>query len=32
MIKKKILFSCSNSRDVPVKSYITYIITSLIVF
>ena len=30
MIKKKILFPCSNARDVPVKFYITYIITSIV--
>ena len=28
LIKKKILFPCSNAHDVPVKCYITYIITS----
>ena len=32
MIKKKILFPYSNARDVPVKFYIFYIITSSIVF
>ena len=30
LIKKKILFPCSNSRDVPVKFYITYIFTSIV--
>ena len=30
--KKKILFPCSNERDVPVKFYITNIITSSIAF
>ena len=29
LIKKKMLFPCSNARDVSVKFYITYIITSL---
>ena len=32
MIKKKILFLCSNARDVSVKFYITYIITSQLFF
>ena len=31
-IKKKILFRCSNVRDVPAKFYVTYTITSSIVF
>ena len=30
LIKKKILFPCSNARNVPVKFYITYIITSIV--
>ena len=30
LIKKKILFPCSNARDVSVKYYITYIITSIV--
>ena len=30
LIKKKILFPCSNARDVPVKFYITYIIISIV--
>ena len=30
MIKKKILFPDNNARDVPVKFYITYIITSIV--
>ena len=30
LIKKKILFSCSNARDVPVKSFIAYIITPIV--
>ena len=30
MIKKKILFPCSNARYVPVKFYITYIIISIV--
>ena len=29
LIKKKILIPCSNARDVAVKFYITYIMTSL---
>ena len=32
MIKKKILFPCSNAHDVPVKFFITYIITSQLFF
>ena len=30
LIKKKILFACSNARGVPVKSFIAYIITSIV--
>ena len=30
LIKKKILFPCGNTRDVLVKFYITYIITSMV--
>ena len=30
LIKTKILFPCSNTRDVPMKFYVTYIITSIV--